>query len=269
MKQKLAIIGGGISGLTVGYKLQQIYDITLYEKDRELGGHAKTLTTPQGETLDLYVINFNTNGYQEFFKLMKEIGCSSFRHKRSIASMMSYEKGMMTSCIATDPQLFWRRRWDFLNPKQRISMGEMLRIGTFFTQFKRDYNRGRFTSEHLQELYRFYPQYSDLIRYWFIPSVSMDTFNVKKLRIVDAASVVFKKNSSNSLSMFTENVSAINGVKEYIDVLASKISIECLTQETVNVVQRTNQKIKIISDTGEKTFDKVIFAIESFQSRLK
>jgi len=78
MKQKLAIIGGGISGLTAAYKLQKIYDITLYEKDQELGGHAKTLTTTQGETLDLYVINFNTNGYQKFFEMMKEIGC--FHH---------------------------------------------------------------------------------------------------------------------------------------------------------------------------------------------
>ena len=42
-KKKIAIIGGGISGLTAAYFLSGEYDISLYESKSMLGGHAITL----------------------------------------------------------------------------------------------------------------------------------------------------------------------------------------------------------------------------------
>ena len=42
-KKKIAIIGGGISGLTAAYFLSSENDISLYESKSMLGGHAITL----------------------------------------------------------------------------------------------------------------------------------------------------------------------------------------------------------------------------------
>ena len=42
-KIKIAIIGGGISGLSAAYFLSKKYDITLYESKSLFGGHAITL----------------------------------------------------------------------------------------------------------------------------------------------------------------------------------------------------------------------------------
>ena len=42
-KKKIAIIGGGISGLSAAYLLSNDYDISLYESKSMLGGHAITL----------------------------------------------------------------------------------------------------------------------------------------------------------------------------------------------------------------------------------
>ena len=42
-KIKIAIIGGGISGLSAAYFLSKKYDISLYESKNYLGGHAITL----------------------------------------------------------------------------------------------------------------------------------------------------------------------------------------------------------------------------------
>jgi predicted NAD/FAD-binding protein len=39
MKPKLAIVGGGISGVCLSYLLQDHYDITLFEKNKTLGGN--------------------------------------------------------------------------------------------------------------------------------------------------------------------------------------------------------------------------------------
>ena len=40
--RSIAVIGGGISGLTAGYVLSRTGRVTLFEADRRLGGHADT-----------------------------------------------------------------------------------------------------------------------------------------------------------------------------------------------------------------------------------
>ena len=39
-RKKIAIIGGGISGLGAAYALSKTYQVTLYEAENRLGGHA-------------------------------------------------------------------------------------------------------------------------------------------------------------------------------------------------------------------------------------
>ena len=43
VKEKIAIIGSGISGLSAAYFLSNKYDVHLYEKNNRLGGHTRTL----------------------------------------------------------------------------------------------------------------------------------------------------------------------------------------------------------------------------------
>ena len=40
---QIAIIGGGISGLTAGYRLHQKFDVTLFEASSYIGGHTNTI----------------------------------------------------------------------------------------------------------------------------------------------------------------------------------------------------------------------------------
>ena len=39
---KVAVIGSGISGNTLSYLLNKNHDVTLYEKDKRIGGHSHT-----------------------------------------------------------------------------------------------------------------------------------------------------------------------------------------------------------------------------------
>ena len=43
---RIAIIGGGISGLTVAFRLAGQHDLTLFEAADHLGGHTNTIAVP-------------------------------------------------------------------------------------------------------------------------------------------------------------------------------------------------------------------------------
>jgi uncharacterized protein len=77
---KIAIIGGGSSGLVTGYFLDKKgHQVTLFEKQPILGGHIRTLNkniqpnqSPCQEILECGVLEFPTNFYN-FINLMQEL----------------------------------------------------------------------------------------------------------------------------------------------------------------------------------------------------
>ena len=48
-----AVVGAGVAGLTAAYLLQRTHDVTLFEADSRLGGHAHThdIETPDGHVV--------------------------------------------------------------------------------------------------------------------------------------------------------------------------------------------------------------------------
>ncbi|XP_024984906.1 uncharacterized protein LOC112520683 [Cynara cardunculus var. scolymus] len=69
---RVAVVGGGISGLVSAYVLSKGVEVVLYEKEEYLGGHAKTVTM-NGVDLDLGFMVFNRVTYpnmMEFFEML-------------------------------------------------------------------------------------------------------------------------------------------------------------------------------------------------------
>ena len=81
MKQKVAIIGGGIAGLTAAYLLCERHDITLFEKDGRLGGNAYTWRSPDGDDIDITVFAFSKDSYKNFFALLSELRVETERFR--------------------------------------------------------------------------------------------------------------------------------------------------------------------------------------------
>ncbi|HLN78324.1 MAG TPA: FAD-dependent oxidoreductase [Nocardioidaceae bacterium] len=74
----VAVIGGGISGLTAAYLLQRTHHVTLFEADRRVGGHAHThdVDLPTGATVpvDSGFIVLNDRTYPLLRRLFDELG---------------------------------------------------------------------------------------------------------------------------------------------------------------------------------------------------
>lgn len=78
--KKVAVIGSGISGMAAAYLLNPHYDVTLYEKNGCIGGHARTKQIRHGMqdiAVDTGFIVFNHVNYPELTAMFKYLGVTT------------------------------------------------------------------------------------------------------------------------------------------------------------------------------------------------
>ena len=74
-EERTLIIGGGVAGIHMGYRLQQRGQPTeIWEMTDQLGGKARLLYEKEGATMDAGAILFPTVAYREYYKLIEELG---------------------------------------------------------------------------------------------------------------------------------------------------------------------------------------------------
>jgi predicted NAD/FAD-binding protein len=85
----VAVIGGGVAGLTAAYLLQRQFDVNLFEADDRLGGHAHThdvaLTTGQIAGLDSGFLVHNARTYPNLLRLFGELGVATQESEMSMS----------------------------------------------------------------------------------------------------------------------------------------------------------------------------------------
>lgn len=117
---RLAIIGSGISGLTVAHYLHPQHDITLFEASPTLGGHTNTIEVPTPNGLlgiDTGFIVCNDRTYPNFLKLLAELGIAPQPSDMSFSvhcerTGLEYNGGSLNGMFAQRRNLmrpsFWR-----------------------------------------------------------------------------------------------------------------------------------------------------------------
>ena len=73
---EVAVIGAGVAGLTAAYVLQRKHDVTLFEADDRLGGHAHTHDL-DGVAVDSGFIVHNERTYPNLIRLFRELDVST------------------------------------------------------------------------------------------------------------------------------------------------------------------------------------------------
>ncbi|WP_236653218.1 NAD(P)/FAD-dependent oxidoreductase [Streptacidiphilus melanogenes] len=89
VREQVAVVGSGVAGLTAAHVLQRRFDVTLYEADDRLGGHAHTHELVDARGVPQYVdtgfIVHNRRTYPNLLRLFAELGVATQESEMSMS----------------------------------------------------------------------------------------------------------------------------------------------------------------------------------------
>ena len=95
-RQRIAVVGSGVSGLSAAWLLSKTHDVVLYEAENRIGGHANTVDVPGTGPVDTGFIVYNEKNYPNFTAMMAHLGVESIKSQMSFSA--SLDQGNFEYC---------------------------------------------------------------------------------------------------------------------------------------------------------------------------
>lgn len=127
-RRKIAIVGAGISGLSAAYALSERHDVTLFEAEDRLGGHARTVLAglKGDQPVDTGFIVFNYATYPHLTRLFDELNVPVMKSGMSFGA--SINDGWLEYGLNTLGAIVAQRQ-NLLRPKFYGMIADILRFG--------------------------------------------------------------------------------------------------------------------------------------------
>lgn len=124
----VAVVGAGVAGLSAAWLLSEKHDVTLFEADPRLGGHANTTEAPGfggPVPVDTGFIVFNEANYPNFTALLAHLGVPSVNADMSLSVSLDdgafeYSSYGALGVFAQKRNLFSARFWGMLRDISRF-----------------------------------------------------------------------------------------------------------------------------------------------------
>lgn len=125
--QRIAIVGGGISGLSTAWLLAQDHSVTLFEAEARLGGHARTVVAGRrgDQPVDTGFIVFNYTNYPHLTGLFRDLDVPVIRSDMSFG--VSLNGGHIEYALRSADTLFAQRR-NLIDPRFYKMIRDILRF---------------------------------------------------------------------------------------------------------------------------------------------
>ncbi|MDD7964137.1 NAD(P)/FAD-dependent oxidoreductase [Actinomycetospora lemnae] len=125
MRERVAVVGAGVSGLTAAYLLQRRYEVTLFETEDRLGGHAHTHDVG-ALAVDTGFIVHNDVTYPHLLRLFAELGVATQDSEMSMS--VRDEATGLEYAGARGPRGLFAQPRNLARPRYLRMLGEVLRF---------------------------------------------------------------------------------------------------------------------------------------------
>ncbi len=265
MRKRIAIVGSGISGLTVARGLHRDHDITVFEAGSHVGGHTNTIDvkTRSGMlAVDTGFIVFNYVTYPNFTRLLADLGIDAQLSAMSFS--VKCERSGLEYSGASRAALFAQRR-NFFRPSFWRMINDILRFNREAPELLEDdapqlalgefLARGKFSRE--------------FIDYFIIP-MGAAIWSAKPAAMFEFPARSFVRFFSNH-GMLTVGERpdwyvVPGGSRNYVERMARPFLDRIRLDSPVQQVTRHRHGVDITSTAGCERFDAVVMACHSDQS---
>ena len=263
---KFAVVGSGISGLSMALILSQDHEVILYEIDDRYGGHSNTLNVDYNKkkiSVDTGFIVFNKLNYPNLIKLFKFL---SVKYEDSDMSLSIDHQKNRIEWSGQDLKTIFAKKKYFRNLKFLFAVLQIL-IFNFHVKYILNYKniknisleewlKKKFYTRSFLELYLI-PMAGAI---WSMPQKDIMNYPVKSLfEFFNNHKLLHGK--KDRPKWLTVSGGSINYVKKIISFLEANPRVKLFKNNGVKKINRENKTIKITDTKGNTSeVDHIIFS---------
>uniref|UniRef100_A0A832MJV6 FAD-dependent oxidoreductase n=1 Tax=Eiseniibacteriota bacterium TaxID=2212470 RepID=A0A832MJV6_UNCEI len=266
-RERIAVIGAGVAGLTAAWLLGRRHDVVLFEREGRLGGHTHTVVVEHGPDAGLAVdtgfIVLNRRNYPTFVRILDALGVAlqpsdmSFGYHCERSGFQYAGTGLAG--------LFARRR----NLASARFGAMLLDIARFNARARRDLAAGAAAGRTLAE-YVGALGLSEGFSEWYLFAMGSAIWSAPRAHIGAFPAEAFLRFFENhGLLGFTGQprwLTVTGGSHTYVRAMLAGFSGEVRTGARIAGVRRPGTHVEVASERGVERFDRVVLAAHADES---
>jgi predicted NAD/FAD-binding protein len=261
---RIAIVGGGVSGIVTAVRLHARHEIVLYEAGAYLGGHTNTVTVERADgtwAIDTGFIVLNDRNYPNFNRLLSEAGVAI----QPTHMGFSVKGEDVDFEYAGTPRGVFCQRSNLVNPIFLRMIADMMRFNRELTALLASgetgpslgewVERGGYSRAFIDRL--IVPQASAV---WSADPATMWGFPVRFL------AEFFHNHGMLGFRNRPQWQTVVGGSHRYVEALSRPFADRVRLRAPVTNVTRDDDGVTVTSATGAERFDEVVLACHSDQA---
>jgi predicted NAD/FAD-binding protein len=262
--RRVAVVGGGISGVAAAHRLAESVDVTMFEAQRRLGGHTDSHSVwveDKVYTIDTGFVAFHPSGHASFCQWLAQIGVPTQRTDMTF-SVRSDKDGREYSTIGwrtffCSSELLlslkhWRLLWDWqrfhMEAPEAAEHQGLLNAGEYLRQ--NNYSEG-FVQRHMSPL---------CAALWAQSQASALDTPLQHLASIAQNQKIFQHPAQSLWQVVS------GGASQYLEVFSEQFPGDIRCNSRVLRVLRTDSSVVLETEHESLEFDAVIMACHSDQA---
>lgn len=254
---KIAVVGGGISGLGAAWLLSQKHEVHLFESEPRLGGHAHTVDVQEGArsiAMDTGFLVYNELTYPHLTAFFKHLQVETIDSSMSLSIQI---KDKNLEWAGANLNTIFGQRKNLFKWRFHKMLLEVLRFGREAEESLQLALRHAWTLGELLKARRFAPQFASD----YLLPIGGAIWSTPESKMLEFPAATFLTFFINHKLLQVNNrpiwKTVKNGSRQYVDRAAKSIS-HIHVGTPVVAVERVNGKVHVRTNTESVEFDRVV-----------
>lgn len=264
-RQRLAVIGGGVAGITAAYLFSRKYDVTIFERGDTLGGHTNTREIADGPDagtpVDTGFIVCNRPCYPRFYRFLSQLDVALRDAEMSFSFMsgdgcVAYRGPALKDLLATPANLLRPAFWRLFREQRR-----------FGSRATADLDTGALGDRSLGQYLREGGYGPFFIKNYLIP-LAASVWSCPDRDVLDFHAATFltfwRNHGMLDLRTIPQWQTVVGGSRTYVRAFTKRFDGAIRLNAAVREVRRTPDGVRIAFDNDEAgPFDRVVLALHA------